>query len=367
LTIEQVIDASGGTMASSAVTTRKKRTDCYLFEDLVEEFYECLEKLIDFQNKAAGHNGVRIKATLREHLEGWDFTDIAHGHDAHPRVATLNVKGWGWVNFVRSINAIVLLGRGFGDLIRPRTPSDICSNWQTLPSGHSYLAATVSDLNNITKLHGNRWIKPPQLVQGLVWHSPIAPFTTCPCQASSKISQSNKTTSRHACPVQVLSPPGFRKAETFASVSALPNESAVIFGHNISWKYKWRNNGADDELDKDNSLDNDVPLVLQTSNALSASMSTASRPSDQATNSPGIELSKLSTPPTSVSTISNGDTVSPVSSPISSSAPQPAIAIKLGTEINVGLLERHVAGWKAKRRSMFSSIADRLRGRTTQP
>lgn len=43
---------------------------------------------------------------VRKHLEGWDFVEIATDHEPRPRVATLEAMGWGWVDFIRSIDAI---------------------------------------------------------------------------------------------------------------------------------------------------------------------------------------------------------------------------------------------------------------------
>jgi hypothetical protein len=149
-------------------TTQKKRQDYFLFEDMVEQYFETLEKLIEHQRKACGQNWINIRPRVRKHLEGWDFVDVANGHDAYPRSAIIHTMGWGWVNFVRSMGALVLFGRGFGDLIQPSEVDRICPEWKTLPSNRYYLAASLYDLQNITRLHGTRWTKPPEIVHGLL-------------------------------------------------------------------------------------------------------------------------------------------------------------------------------------------------------
>lgn len=67
----------------------------------------------------AGRDGVNLKTRVRKHLEGWDFIDLATDEDPIPRVATIPTLGHGWVDFIRSIGAITLFGRGFCELIQP--------------------------------------------------------------------------------------------------------------------------------------------------------------------------------------------------------------------------------------------------------
>jgi hypothetical protein len=162
---------------------RKKKRGYYLFQDLVEQHYHILELIIDHNKLLAGQNGVRLKTRVRKHLEGWDFTELATDHDPYPRVATLHAMGYGWVDFVRSIGAITLFRRGFGDLIRPVESNGICSLWKTLPKNQYYLAANVSDLKNITNKFGDMWADPPKPVHDLLWHCPTDIGAQCPCQS----------------------------------------------------------------------------------------------------------------------------------------------------------------------------------------
>jgi hypothetical protein len=82
--------------------------------------------------------------------------------------------------------------------------------------------------------------------------------------------------------------------------------AAVIFGHNISWKKKWKNDGADDELEDLTSL-YDTPTTVTHSPALASS---SSSPSDLMASTPGTSTSNGAslTPPTSISTHAEGTT-----------------------------------------------------------
>lgn len=98
---------------------------------------------MDHHRHVAGHNGVNVKVRVRKHLEGWDFVELATDHDPHPPVATLQALGYGWVDFIHSIEAVTLFGRGFGDLIRPVEFEGMCPSRRSLPTQKYYLSASV--------------------------------------------------------------------------------------------------------------------------------------------------------------------------------------------------------------------------------
>lgn len=106
---DEVKERVGGEEAEPGRSRAHKRErGYYLFENHVEQIYSMLEQIIDYQNVRTEKDGVDMKVRLREHLEGWEFIELATGHDATPRVATLHALGWGWVDFIRSIGALPL-------------------------------------------------------------------------------------------------------------------------------------------------------------------------------------------------------------------------------------------------------------------
>ncbi|KAK3319617.1 hypothetical protein B0T19DRAFT_269661 [Cercophora scortea] len=151
-------------------TSLKKKREYTLLEDLVEQHYNNLEQIIEHQKQAARKGGASLKMRARKHLEGWDFAELATDHDPSPRVATLEAFGYGWVDFVRSIGAVALFGRGFGEILQPVEFRGMCPVWKTLPADKYYMAASVSDMNNITKKFGSALSTPPQPVHDLHWH-----------------------------------------------------------------------------------------------------------------------------------------------------------------------------------------------------
>ncbi|KAF2494968.1 hypothetical protein BU16DRAFT_462498 [Lophium mytilinum] len=223
-------------------TTLKSKKNSYLFVDLVKEHYNILFHIIEHQTRAAGENGIKIKVRVRKHLEGWDFLDVAKGRDFHPRVATLNALGYGWVDFVRSIGAVTLLGRGFGDIIKPTEFPGMCPRWNSLPPARYYLAASVVDLKEIMSEFGSKWLDPPEPVHGLVWHCPGDVVATCQCSGG----RFRRLFKNHNDPVQVFYPRKWHQSLCLGEPGRLADAGAVVFGHNIGWKYRWKEDGNDD-------------------------------------------------------------------------------------------------------------------------
>ncbi|KAF2690251.1 hypothetical protein K458DRAFT_280092, partial [Lentithecium fluviatile CBS 122367] len=215
----------------------------YLFEDLVEQNYHTLEQIIDHRTHLAGQNGMNLKVRLRKHLEGWDFVGLATDHDPYPRVATLQALGYGWVDFVRSIDAVTLFGRGFGDIIRPIEFDGMCPNWRSLPRHKYYLAASVFDLKNIIKKFGDQWADPLKPVHDLLWHCPGALVAPCRCQGKGVRRTISAAFRRHHDPVQVFYPTRSHLILPIQRPDRLEEEGAVVFGHNVAWEYRWKEKG----------------------------------------------------------------------------------------------------------------------------
>lgn len=233
--------------------TWKKKRGYYLFEDLVEQHFNILEQIMEHHCCMAGRNGVDLKVRVRRYLEGWDFVELATDHDPCPRIATLQALGYGWVDFIRSIGAVTLFGHGFGDIIRPIEFDGMC-----LPTRKYYLAASVSDLKKIMGKFGDEWASPLKPVQDLLWHCPgdlVAPCQGQGCGARQMIRGAFR---RHHDPVQVFWPRRSSLIFTIRGPDRLEDSGAVVFGHNIAWKYRWRENGHED-LEEGDPLSLPVP------------------------------------------------------------------------------------------------------------
>jgi len=143
------------------------------FKDRVEDYYDQLEKMYDYQV-----SGLRKKGgSPRSLLEGWDFQDLVHERDhIRPRHTILCQDGRSWVDFTRSLNTITLFGRDFGEILRPL---GACAELSKSKPERSSLAATMVDLNNIMASKGYAYCAPMKLTQDVVWHVSEEIFQSC--------------------------------------------------------------------------------------------------------------------------------------------------------------------------------------------
>lgn len=216
------------------------------FEDRVEHFLNILEQLFDYQVHAAGPDGsgYSSKGIPRAHFEDWDFHDLATELDSlHPRLATFAAKGKAWVDFTRSVHAINLLGRDFGEIL---APSDVsCPHWASLPKDQYYLAAGISDLKMVLEYTGDLTTNPIRLNQNLVWHNSDLDFESCGCVHA---------TADHADVVQVILPASLSAySEGCIDAVKLSHDGAVVFGYNRNFQWPWGDSGDPerDELTSD--------------------------------------------------------------------------------------------------------------------
>jgi hypothetical protein len=211
--------------------------------DLVGEIYMTLRMLFDIQTDVMTTNGygARVRTSPRRHLEGWEFRDVATGADPLlPKATILQDFGLGWVDLVRNINAIILFGMDFGEILKPSgmdeqhslsCESDIakvdlatdpaqggnlCARWTRLPSALDLLATTTPVIRDIMERvyrHPDENKHLRELVEGLYWHSPDRVFENCHCGADP---------AKHCDRVQVLLPTRFPRLFT-RGCEALPN------------------------------------------------------------------------------------------------------------------------------------------------
>lgn len=304
-TVDEVVEPTSLAQQHIQRATRHE-TQYLLFQDFAEQYCDSLDKAIAYQERAGGRNGIDLKRRLRQHLEGWDFMDFANGYDAHARVAALHVLGWSWVDFIRSIKAVVLFGRGFGDLILPRSSSAACSLWDRVPCGQYYLAASTCDLHRIPQVRRRKRVHPPELVDGLAWHTPSPLFKSCTCHLLRQQDRLSSSQTPKCAPVTVLYSPSLNKIASkqvnLVSTTALPAGAAVIFGNHISWKYRWRDNGQDDVLDPEPERQNSSHSgATNQHRQIMTPVSSSSQTASHATGGSSVQLSELSTLGTSVS------------------------------------------------------------------
>lgn len=174
------------------------------FEDRVSEIMHSLEVLIDREVHLSFQGGIRISQTLdhRKFISGFDVHDMFERRPIHSRVKYFNSWGTGWYDFLPAVGALTFFGTGFGDLIRPDLPHEVCAAWQRVPTGKDYMAATVTTLKvtcqeHLSSMHLGHGISP--IAGKMCWVSYSHPSKTCGCLRSSP-----STIRDHMDPVQFL-------------------------------------------------------------------------------------------------------------------------------------------------------------------
>ncbi|KAL3460111.1 hypothetical protein BJX64DRAFT_278717 [Aspergillus heterothallicus] len=207
-----------------------------VFKDRVENIFRLLEQAMDHQVNALKACGSSISTAVpRSYLDGWDFRDLATDADPiYPRIATLSPTGMGWVELTRSLNAVTLLGRGFGELLKPAV--QVCSQWSALPVDQYHLAVSISDIRDIMNAVGDPTTKPPRLTDDLVWHNTDAILAASGCKCMSE------DTDDHADVVQVVLPPGLTEISMMNRTHEV-KDGAVVFGFNKTIPWLWKETG----------------------------------------------------------------------------------------------------------------------------
>lgn len=243
----KVEETSTGTGSRSKIRSSTRRD--YTLKDRIEDIYEVLEQIMTHQADVLAQDGIgfRVKYTTRRQLEGFNFMDVATDEDPlWPRVTTIKARGRGWIDLTRSLHAITLFGRGFGELLRPISGTKSCAGCLVdveVPKGQEYLAVCTSELQEILEKRGSKNTTPWRLVDEVYWHTPDKAFETCQCD---RISRKHDR-------VQVLLPsslPGFWR-RGLRSPSNMPNHGAVLFGHSWRFPLRWKDHGEPEEGDPD--------------------------------------------------------------------------------------------------------------------
>lgn len=192
------------------------------FQDLVEQMFNIVEKMIDHQSSAANRSGKSLKCRARNRIDGWDIDDVVSERDCNPAIATLQNLGRGWVHLVNDIGAVIFLGRDFGEMIKPTSEAGCCKHWAELPVESYYLGVCVSDIVQIIKSYGDKnSTEPRKLTHSISWPDSDNRFQPCKC--------GNRP--NHSDLPQTLQSP--EKCKSLPGNKELAPNGAVIFRHNI--------------------------------------------------------------------------------------------------------------------------------------
>jgi hypothetical protein len=209
----------------------------YYFRNRVQEILHDLEVIIDYQTQVCIQDGYWVPQSIRimeKRLVGFDFWDIAKPiGPIRQQAYYLETSGHGWVDYVRSIGAINIFGKQFGELLQPVQSDQLCPQWMSLPVGLDLMGTTVDHLKRVAEARKTDTTSDScEVSEGIHWLSRSLPFSSCSC-----FSAMAETRNDHSDPIQLLLPKGqtfhldVPKTCTNIALDTLQGSGAVVFGH----------------------------------------------------------------------------------------------------------------------------------------
>ena len=129
----------------------------------------------------------------------------------------------GWIQLARDIDAVILFGSGFEDVIRPSEQSmdGLCHMWKSVPKGKDYLTVSVPMMNQLYERAGSRLNRKQLTSTHLRWHSGGQLWERCEHanRFSCTCSRLQQVVSGSSAKLGAISDPGL-----------LEEKGAVIFG-----------------------------------------------------------------------------------------------------------------------------------------
>ena len=193
----------------------------YYIRDATLDIWSLLERMMERDGVITSAPGVAVRGTMRDKLYGWEFRALVEDKNScRQKEQVLEKSNGGWVDLVGDTDTIVLIGNGFGEVIKPVHDSvDLCSAWNVLPKGRDYLAVGCPMLETLFNEAGSRKTRSYLTSRHLQWHRGPTLFkkceeiSGCACDRLQQLVYGSRTTFRR------VKPP-----------DDLPKNGCVIFG-----------------------------------------------------------------------------------------------------------------------------------------
>jgi hypothetical protein len=196
----------------------------YCLQDLVRDIWSYLESLLDKNVKKEATADPELRGTMRDLLRGWEFMDLVD--DRSPfrlKESYIEKSSGGWTQLARDIDAVVLFGSGFEDIIKPNEESmeGLCHVWKRVPKGKDYLTASVPMMNQLYEQAGSKLSRKYLTSTHLRWHQGGKLWERC---------ESSHPFSCSCSRLQQVVSDCFTQLGRISDPSPLEEKGAVIFG-----------------------------------------------------------------------------------------------------------------------------------------
>ena len=236
-----------------------------LFREVVGEFYAILEGLEGHSEEVATA-GIELRMDWRRRISGYEYMELFHRkHRLQSKEVALHKTCGRWPDYARDINAVILFGTEFGEVLQSTQTIDLCGKFKAVPKNRDYLAAKVSSLKTLYSENGSLTDQKQVTATGLQWNRSKHLFEPCPpAETESKGLISNLCYCER---IQEFVPKG--AIGSIRHPGRLPDHGAVIFGRGTS---SWLNGlGKSLSYVQDTPQKQDAKLGVQSVSSLLAS------------------------------------------------------------------------------------------------
>lgn len=152
----------------------------YRFRDAVLDVLSLLDRLTEKDEDMKATPGTELRGTMQSTLQGWEFMSLVEESNLHQKEQVIRKSSGGWVDLIQDIDAVVLFGTGFGEVVKPASSSGgICPQWQNLPKDKDYLAIGCPMLESLYAKAGSRRTHMHLTSTHLQWHRRRSLFERC--------------------------------------------------------------------------------------------------------------------------------------------------------------------------------------------
>jgi hypothetical protein len=252
-----------------------------------------LEQMIDHQAD------LPARTAPNEVLEGYEFMDIVEpAGPIRPKKHRIQGMKDGWATFVKAIDAVVIFGQDFGELVQAASVSTAsCPRWRTMPHGEQLLAAPLARLQYIAaRKGGNLKAEPLKLTHDTYWYQPVESFDVCICDGQQVCQRIQQLDSRLMSCVKRLMKKKKKKQSPCLNFKDVYSRGWVLFGKE-SIQLPRPSDDSEDEMTGTEQLnDTMIRAGMNEIQVIDSSSSTSQPAEETSTTSVGQSMSSNTTP-----------------------------------------------------------------------
>ncbi|CAG7562789.1 unnamed protein product [Fusarium equiseti] len=155
-----------------------------LFKNEVKSMYATIDGLWAMDYASGKSDFLKMSLQSRSSsVHGWEYMDVVKSASRmSPKSVELQSTCGRWDKYARDIQAVVLFGANFGDILTPASPNSMCPGFTSVPRDQCYLAIRVNTLEHLFTLQGS-WEDQRQLTNsGLILSGSHDLFKFCGLQ-----------------------------------------------------------------------------------------------------------------------------------------------------------------------------------------